>query len=1411
MKITSFHNEGTGTLLRVLVTLATLLLPPSALPILGQSLNPPPPLDDALTRQPIADGTRNLVICVHGWNPPGPLTPAAKNKYSEEAEWAYLVAQLETTLKRNTPEPWPLLLYSWEHDANTGIWSWTDPLDFALSHATQAAINARLHGDSLGPRLPISLRRVHFIAHSAGAWCARQAAEWLIANRPYVVVQVTLLDPFIPPVAAASGGTLSEAAMSEMARWNGSDRIRRLENYYSDDSIPGAPGHWKPTKYTQSEFEWRGVDTNLQVEWSLFTWPYRLPTGNNVHYDWHSGPINFYGDTVWFALNSTQGTPVGLDGAPYAAGMVGWPSSLFEARFSMPQFDTQPEVPPSIAAGETVTLTVTTRRANSFQWYRNGEPISATSASHSFIASEATKGDYVVRATGNGGVLFSDVATVKLSAPDAAPSIASVVPRTLIGLPLPQTQTITITGTGFTSASRLTFNDGENPPFINKIPTSWTATQLTYNIAVGPDAAEWTVKVVNGVVGSLPYTFYVVSGGQLTGLSINGPGTVNENASEQFTAKAIFSDGTALAVTPNWSVSSGPVSISTSGLLSASSVNANTPVTVSAAYTALGITKTTSAGVTIVNSGSGPTYHQEQLIANGDFANGGSSWTLAGAFQADARFSNCRSCPGYAYLATADGSAGNNLSGTMGQTIQIPSNAVEVALDYFHRTTTTDAGGARDWLNVRLRYPNQSVTGLDLFWNTDANAQYSKRSIDLLGYRGQTVTLEFAAATDGAAPTAFRIDDVSVLVTVPDAPTPASLAISGPTTLPEGGTGQYYATMIYSDGSTQPATALAWGNNAPTVVTFSEGGLLSAGQVSQDTVVSLWTTATVNGRPYQAFKDVTVANNAATFSFLAINGPSSVNENSSGQFTATAVFSDGSSQPVTPDWTENSSIISISQDGMLTAGEVNTDTTVTIYASHMIDGVTRNASQDLLVVNALTPPVLTALSISGPSVLKENSAAKYVATASFSDGSSQEVNPEWIEDSPVTSITVVGLLSAGEVATDTPLNVSARLSVAGVIREASKSVTVLNIPASPVMLTGVRINNGLYQCVLTGPMGSTYEVQVSSDLVNWSRLGSYTIPTGGSVSVTDPGASGFSHRFYRAVATNIGPDVASVIASGLSLPTSLVLDGDNIYFADNTASDGVIKTVSKTGGTVTTLYTGAAILDSGAYRGVSNLQADEGNLYGHYGGYDHLNIFRGSESGGSLTTLVSPTGGKFVGVIGSDLYFGSGFGSLNKMPKTGGAASQVLSGYWVRNAAVDSEAVYFVDFSSKDVKKFTLSSGALTDLITGNPTEGGIFLDADNAYLNIDGSIRKVAKGGGPVSTLVSGANATGFASDGVRVFFVEDAAIQAVAVGGGTPITVLSIPDGGVTSLVVDEESVYWGDASAEVGSRKIWKMPKP
>lgn len=94
----------------------------------------------------------------------------------------------------------------------------------------------------------------------------------------------------------------------------------------------------------------------------------------------------------------------------------------------------------------------------------------------------------------------------------------------------------------------------------------------------------------------------------------------------------------------------------------------------------------------------------------------------------------------------------------------------------------------------------------------------------------------------------------------------------------------------------------------------------------------------------------------ATLISLSVSGNNSLNENSSTGYTATACFSDGSTQTVTnsTDWSENSPYVSISSSGILTASEVSDDEAVTIQAIYTFGEVTKSATKAITILDV--PP-----------------------------------------------------------------------------------------------------------------------------------------------------------------------------------------------------------------------------------------------------------------------------------------------------------------------------------------------------------------------------------------------------------------------------------------------------------------------
>ena len=540
------------------------------------------------------------------------------------------------------------------------------------------------------------------------------------------------------------------------------------------------------------------------------------------------------------------------------------------------------------------------------------------------------------------------------------PTITSVSPATLS--PSSSPQTITITGSNFqpsgANASTLVFYDPANNSYI-RTPYSVTTTPMKYDINVQSATGTWKVKVVNGTAESKLFSFTVASvNAQLTGLSISGPANVPKNGNGQYIATAIFSDGTSSTVTPSWSLNSGaPASISASGQLTAGSVSVNTPVTITAAYTLNGINRTATYNANIVTGST--SYQLEELISNGTFASGSTGWSLTGNFQADTKYSTYNNEPGHAYLAKSDGTAGNILSGTLSQTVTIPANATTATLGYYYRITSSDTSGVvHDHLHLALMYGAGNAVGLDDKSNVNANTAYGYASFNVIAYKGLSVTVYFSAMTDGSLQTTFRVDDISLLVTVLVAPTPALFGVGGPKSVPERGTAQYNAVVVYSDGSIVPVTP-NWSISGP--ASISSSGLITAGSVSSDTPATV--TATYSGFNPLLYS-ITILNVAPVFSSVGISGPTSMNGNSSGQFTATAIFSDGTSQAVSPTWSVISGPGSISSSGLLTVGQVGGNTTTTVSATYTIGSVTHSANQQVSIIYIPPPPSFTSLASS---------------------------------------------------------------------------------------------------------------------------------------------------------------------------------------------------------------------------------------------------------------------------------------------------------------------------------------------------------------------------------------------------------------------------------------------------------------
>lgn len=392
-------------------------------------------------------------------------------------------------------------------------------------------------------------------------------------------------------------------------------------------------------------------------------------------------------------------------------------------------------------------------------------------------------------------MLIDDTCEYVRSVAFPAPVISQFQPIILSTQPLGQTQRITVTGENFTASSRLHFDDGVNPVYSDRIPQSWSATQLTYDIAVGPSPGAWTVKVTTENGESQPFGFQVLNTqAQLTSLSVQGASSFNEGALSAYTATAFFDNGTSSNVTSAvvWGENSAVTTISSTGLLNSGLVSADTFVTVSASYTYAGGTRTASKTVTVLNSGgSGP--QNVELIVNGGFESGTAGWTMAGAVVKQSG-AYPKSGSNYAILGET-----NNTVDVMYQQFTIPTNATSATLNYYLNIVSAEGTGMEyDIIETSLRTSSGNLLQLIEHKSNvnkaagPGNPYYVKGTLDLTPWKGQTVRFHVLGQTDSNTLTSFKLDDVSAVAVLPAASQPTYPEIeitSGGEVIPHGSTG----------------------------------------------------------------------------------------------------------------------------------------------------------------------------------------------------------------------------------------------------------------------------------------------------------------------------------------------------------------------------------------------------------------------------------------------------------------------------------------------------------------------------------------------------------------------------------------------------------------------------------------------
>jgi uncharacterized protein YjdB len=284
-------------------------------------------------------------------------------------------------------------------------------------------------------------------------------------------------------------------------------------------------------------------------------------------------------------------------------------------------------------------------------------------------------------------------------------------------------------------------------------------------------------------------------------------------------------------------------------------------------------------------------------------------------------------------------------------------------------------------------------------WSSSVSGVATVSSTGLANAIAAGTTTVTALLNGLSAFTQLVVDPASAATVTSVVVTPAS------PTLAVNATQQFTATANYSDGSSQNVTSQAnWNSSAPSVATIGATTGLATAKAAGSTTIS----ATFGGKTGNA--TLTVQPPTVT-SIVVTPANSTLIVNATQQFTATANYSDGSSQIVTGQATWGSSQVAfatITTGGLATAKAAGTTT-----ISATFGGKTGNAT---LTVQAAPPPTVSGVQVSPSSAkVAVNAAQQFTATALYSDGSSQNVTSQAVwasSDTSVATINATGLATA---------------------------------------------------------------------------------------------------------------------------------------------------------------------------------------------------------------------------------------------------------------------------------------------------------------------------------------------------------------------------------------------------------------
>ena len=344
-----------------------------------------------------------------------------------------------------------------------------------------------------------------------------------------------------------------------------------------------------------------------------------------------------------------------------------------------------------------------------------------------------------------------------------------------------------------------------------------------------------------------------------------------------------------------------------------------------------------------------------------------------------------------------------------------------------------------------------------MYASVDVNGKVSNQNAS---GKDQTVTLNASYTYGGVTKTAEK----TIALTNK---TIESIAVNGKSSIAAGSTASYSCIATWSDGTTStvsPVWSLSSTDYASVTVI---GKVTNQNMTEMVQTVMLIANYTFGDKTLTSEKSITLSKR--TLKEIAIDGEAAIASGGSATYVCMATWNVGDPTPVSPEWTLSAmDYAAVDADGNVTNRNMTADVqTVTLTASYTFDGVAKKATK----VIALAKRTLEAIAVEGDTEIPNEQSQTFTCTATWSDGETAVVTPEWtLSSTDYATIDAVGnVTNKNTTDDDQTVMLTANYTYGDVTKTATKLLTLKGLPQPTQIL---ELRPGWNMVTVTKPLAS---------------------------------------------------------------------------------------------------------------------------------------------------------------------------------------------------------------------------------------------------------------------------------------------------------------------------------------------------